>query len=175
MRYGLISFLITFFTMAFLFDSCKKEKDNINPPPQNITQPIDSLGDVNNNDTVIEHINITVTGIREIVGKINVALYNSSSSFNNPGQAYRQLFIPVNSTIMTMKFDSIPPGEYAFALFHDENDNQVLDQNFLGIPREGFAFSNNAMGTFGPPSWNQAKFTLPANSFVSQSVQLRFF
>lgn len=178
MRYYRFSlFFVVFATFIFAFEACKKDKDDDNnAPPQNIIQPIDTTGNNNNNNnTIVEHINITVSGIRDIVGTMNAALYNNASSFNNPNQAYKQLFIPVNATTMTLKFDSIPPGEYAFGLFHDENNNQVLDQNFLGIPREGFAFSNNAMGTFGPPSWNQAKFTLPANNYVSQSVQLRFY
>ncbi|MFN4122802.1 MAG: DUF2141 domain-containing protein [Flavobacteriales bacterium] len=171
-----LSLSALFIGSLVLFDSCKKDKDDDNnAPPQNITQPIDTTGNNNNNNSIVEHINITVTGIRDIVGTMNVALYNNASSFNNPNQAYKQLFIPVNATSMTMKFDSIPPGEYAFGLFHDENNNQVLDQNFLGIPKEGFAFSNNAMGTFGPPSWNQSKFTLPVNNYISQSVQLRFY
>jgi len=157
-------------------NSCKKDKYvDINTPAQNTTQPIDTTGNSNNNNQVVEHINITVTGIKDILGTMNVALYNNAGAFNNPNQAFRQLFIPVDAVTMTLKFDSIPPGEYAFGLFHDENNNQVLDQNFLGIPREGFGFSNNAMGTFGPPSWYQAKFNLPFNSYVSQTVNLRFY
>ena len=71
--------------------------------------------------------------------------------------------------------DSLPAGQYAFAVFHDENDNATIDTNFLGIPQEGFAFSNNALGSFGPPTWAQAQFDLPVKSTITQSISLKFY
>jgi uncharacterized protein (DUF2141 family) len=44
---------------------------------------------------------------------------------------------------------------------HDVNKNGELDKNALGIPKEGFGFSNDAAGTFGPPGFDKAKFILP--------------
>ena len=55
-----------------------------------------------------------------------------------------------------------PPGDYALSVIHDENGNGRLDTR-LGIPREGFAFSNNPRIWFGPPSFTAARFTLSAN------------
>jgi uncharacterized protein (DUF2141 family) len=46
----------------------------------------------------------------------------------------------------------LKPGNYTFKYFHDENKNKYLDLNWIGIPKEGYGFSNNAKGTFGPPS-----------------------
>jgi uncharacterized protein (DUF2141 family) len=37
----------------------------------------------------------------------------------------------------------VPPGRWAVQGFHDENDNEEFDQNLLGLPQEGFGFSNN--------------------------------
>ena len=56
-----------------------------------------------------------------------------------------------NTCILEVK--DIPQGKYAFKYFHDENMNKELDTNKLGIPKEGFGFSNNARGLFGPPSF----------------------
>lgn len=56
--------------------------------------------------------------------------------------------------------DSIPDGEYTFRYFHDENNNQELDTGFLGIPKEGFGFSNNAKGKCGPPKKEKTIFTI---------------
>ena len=55
------------------------------------------------------------------------------------------------------------PGNYAFKYFHDENNNNKIDANRLGIPREGFGFSNNAKGTFGPPSFEKTIFVFKEN------------
>ena len=57
-----------------------------------------------------------------------------------------------------MVFENIPHGDYALKVFHDENENQKLDTNFIGMPKEKFGFSNDAMGRFGPPSFEQARF-----------------
>jgi uncharacterized protein (DUF2141 family) len=55
----------------------------------------------------------------------------------------------------------MPAGAYALSVIHDENGNGRLDTR-LGIPREGFAFSNNPRIWFGPPSFESARFLLPA-------------
>ena len=50
--------------------------------------------------------------------------------------------------------------------FYDKNGNGKLDTNFLGIPKEPTAMSNNAKGSFGPPKFKDAKFTLTANTTI---------
>ena len=42
--------------------------------------------------------------------------------------------------------------------FIDANENKKLDKNFIGIPKEQYGFSNNAMGAFSAPTFEQAKF-----------------
>ncbi len=37
-----------------------------------------------------------------------------------------------------------------------------MDKNLLGIPTEDYAFSNNALGKMGPPSFESAKLAIPA-------------
>jgi uncharacterized protein (DUF2141 family) len=56
-----------------------------------------------------------------------------------------------------VSFGGLAPGEYALAIFHDENGNKKLD-TFLGIPREGFGFSRNPAVRFGAPKFGQARF-----------------
>ena len=46
----------------------------------------------------------------------------------------------------------------SFSLNTDANENEKLDTNFLGIPKEQFGFSNDAKGSFGPPSFESASF-----------------
>lgn len=55
-------------------------------------------------------------------------------------------------------FEKIPPGVYALSAFHDKNANGKLDTNLLSIPSEDYGASNNARGSFGPPSFEDAKF-----------------
>ncbi|MBK7290922.1 MAG: DUF2141 domain-containing protein [Chitinophagaceae bacterium] len=41
--------------------------------------------------------------------------------------------------------------QLSIAILHDENDDGKMNSNFLGLPKEGYGFSNNVMGNFGPP------------------------
>lgn len=59
-----------------------------------------------------------------------------------------------------ISIEDLSPGKYVFKYFHDENENEEIDTSWFGIPKEGFGFSNNARGTFGPPSQKKMIFEL---------------
>jgi uncharacterized protein (DUF2141 family) len=168
-----IAVLSLLFLLIIATESCKKK--NKTPQPDPVPNPQDTTGGNNTNLDTLSSLVINLSGMQNTNGKVNIALYNSSGSFNDPNQAFRELFLPCSGGNMVITLDSIVPGDYAFAIFHDENDNQNLDQNWLNIPTEGFAFSNNAMGSFGPPSWTQAKFTIPNSTTVTQNITLNFY
>jgi uncharacterized protein (DUF2141 family) len=58
---------------------------------------------------------------------------------------------------MTVTFAGLAPGSYAVQMFHDENGDGIMSTNMFGIPTEGFAFSNAAKASFGPPSFDAMK------------------
>ncbi len=68
------------------------------------------------------------------------------------------MVIKVRNTEARCDFEDILPGTYALAVIHDENMNGKLDTNWLGIPIEGYGFSNDAKGLFGAPSFSAARF-----------------
>jgi uncharacterized protein (DUF2141 family) len=53
------------------------------------------------------------------------------------------------------------PGEYAVAVYHDENDDHDFNRNAAGLPAEGYGFSNDAPTAFGLPDFDRVRFTLP--------------
>ncbi len=61
--------------------------------------------------------------------------------------------------LVMVRVTGIPPGTYAVQAFQDENDNVTIDRNFLGLPKEGIGFSNDAPFRFGPPSFRDAAIT----------------
>ncbi len=65
---------------------------------------------------------------------------------------------------LVVVFESLPPGEYAISVFHDENKNGKMDSNFFGIPKEGVGASNDAKGQLGPPHDKDAKFNFTGNT-----------
>jgi uncharacterized protein (DUF2141 family) len=64
---------------------------------------------------------------------------------------------------------------YASAVLHDENQNSKMDFNFLGMPLEGYGFSNDAGALFGPPSFAAASFRLlPRASQITVKIRYLF-
>ena len=67
---------------------------------------------------------------------------------------------PVVNYSSRISFDSISPGKYAIQFFHDENENQKMDFNLIGIPKEKFGSSNDVKPIFGPPKFEKMLFDI---------------
>jgi uncharacterized protein (DUF2141 family) len=102
-----------------------------------------------------EHHTLTVkiTGIENQRGVIEIALYKDPNKFAKVGQTYRIVRIKPEGNELIHEFKYLEEGEYAVCLFHDENNNKVCDKNFLGIPTEAYAFSNNIRPKLSIPSF----------------------
>ena len=81
---------------------------------------------------------------------------------------------PAQSPVTVVVVRGVPPGRYAAQLFHDENSNGRTDRNFLGIPKEGVAFSRDAPIRLSPPKWNDAQFVY-AGGAQGIAVRMRYF
>lgn len=66
----------------------------------------------------------------------------------------------------------LPAGEYALVVFHDANNNGLMDKNFIGIPREWLGFSNRYWPE-GPPTFARAAFMLAEDETKVIDVNLR--
>jgi uncharacterized protein (DUF2141 family) len=108
------------------------------------------ISDWNNQLTVF------VTGINNDSGQLIVSLHSDPSTFPKKNIAQKYSSIVNGKSIIT--FNNIPNGIYAVSVLHDENNNGKIDFNFLHIPTEKTAASNNAKGFFGPPDFEDAKF-----------------
>jgi uncharacterized protein (DUF2141 family) len=105
-------------------------------------------------------IHVKILDIRNSTGTVACALFESREGF--PAEflhfATNIMVIKVRATQARCDFEDIPRGTYALAVVHDENMNGKLDTNFLGIPTEGYGFSNDAKGVLGAPSFSAASF-----------------
>ena len=61
----------------------------------------------------------------------------------------------------------LPDGIYAISVYIDVNLNNKLVKNFVGIPKEPYAFSNNAEGFLGSPSFENASFVIAGDTSLS--------
>jgi uncharacterized protein (DUF2141 family) len=118
---------------------------------------------------------IELSGVRNSKGHVLIALFNQANGFpDQSDKAFRKLRIPANAGTIKASFDDLPPGSYAFGVVHDENDNQKLDTGLFGIPKEGFVFSRNAMGTMGPPSFDNAAIKIETK-FAVQALKIKYW
>ncbi|MES2105239.1 MAG: DUF2141 domain-containing protein [Pseudomonadota bacterium] len=106
---------------------------------------------------------ITVKNLRSQNGMLMLALFNSTDSFLKPEKQFGAQLLQASQQPGVFVFKNLPAGRYAVSVFQDENGNGKMDSNMLGIPTERYGFSNNATGTMGPPSFEQAAFSLSDN------------
>ena len=107
------------------------------------------------NDVVLT---VEFENIKSKTGTLFIALYNEEAQFLKT--AFDGTKVPVKDGKATATFNNLAKGVYAISAFYDKNNNGQLDTNFLGIPKEPTAMSNNAKGSFGPPKFKDAKFII---------------
>ena len=108
-------------------------------------------------------LKISIANIKNDQGTILIALYNSKDDFPSTNKAYKEGKAGIKDKQAVFIFEGLPSGEYAVALFHDQNNNKKLDKSDLGLPNEPYGFSNDAKAMFGPPSFKKAKFSYNGN------------
>ena len=100
-------------------------------------------------------IEVVVSGIRSAQGLVHVDVCPEARFLNSCPYT---MDVPAQPGTMTVTLRGVPPGRYAVQAFHDANANHLVDQNFIGIPKEGIGFSNDAMAHLMKPKWKVAAF-----------------
>lgn len=105
------------------------------------------------------NLKVVVNNMRNKTGQVGFFLFNSADGF--PSHTEKSLlsgFVKTVGNTVEYTFTNIALGTYAVYVFHDEDNNKMLNTNFIGMPKEGIGVSNNAKGHFGPPKYDDAKF-----------------
>ena len=119
-------------------------------------------------------IHVVVHGVDKIKGQIGILLFEQKEGFPTDNEkALKQVLIPINDTKLNYSFKDLPFGQYAVSVMHDVNMNDMLDTNFLGIPKEGIGISNNARGTLSAPKFKDACFILD-KSDITKTIELNY-
>jgi uncharacterized protein (DUF2141 family) len=106
-------------------------------------------------------ISVPIQGLRNSQGMVRCGLFNSAATFRQPSKEFRGVAVPIANQQATCVFAEVPPGTYAVAVFHAENNETQIQTNFLGQPKEGYGFSRNPSTTFGAPDFGAAAYTYP--------------
>ena len=117
-------------------------------------------------------VEIEFTQLRSAKGVLRVCLTNAQSGFPDCSGGGWVLRRTISAGAPRLHLEGLAPGKYALAVIHDANDNAKLD-TMLGIPREGFGFSQNPAIRFGPPSFESAGFEVAAGAQMQQ-VRIRY-
>ncbi len=106
-------------------------------------------------------ITFIITGLKSDRGTVLISLFDNEKHFpKNAGKAIGKARSAIRNGTATVTFRDLPYGKFAAAMMHDENGNKEMDYNMLGMPKEGYGFSNNAKATLSPPSFEKASIIL---------------
>ena len=114
---------------------------------------------------------VTVHGIRNGKGEIRLAVYASPQEWPDHPASDRDQAQPAKPGSVTFTFD-LPPGTYAINGFHDEIGNGKFKTSLIGLPEEGYLFSNDVRPVLSSPSFASASFAVPPEGrAIAISVQ----
>ena len=118
---------------------------------------------------------IDVTGIRSDDGRVFLALHQERAdvSFPDDEGAVAGVWINAVEGTFSLVFPDVAEGRYAVSVMHDENGDGELDTNVLGVPTEGYGFSNDATGIMGPPEFSDASVVVGGEP-VHAAITLRY-
>lgn len=119
-------------------------------------------------------IDVVVEGVRNGNGLIAITLYadNSRKFLVKHGSLYVGRVDAANGTTTGCIF--VPrPGVYAIAIYHDEDADQKFNRTGLGLPAEGFGFSNNPSTLAGLPTFKSVRLNIPRPGLVTR-IRLRY-
>lgn len=106
-----------------------------------------------------EQLIFTIDGVASNQGKIYIQVFNGKDAYRSEN-AIAATIIPAIEGEVRANFADLKPGEYAVRYFHDEDGDGKLATNLLGMPTEGYGFSNAAKPNFGPVKYEAMKFVI---------------
>ena len=116
-------------------------------------------------------LTVKLHGIRAQTGLIKVAVVDSQQAWDGKAAPVQADGAPAQTEEATFLFKDLKPGNYAVMITHDENGNGKLDANVVGMPLEGYGFSNNPQ-VMRKPTWDEARFDVTATG-TAIDVDLR--
>jgi uncharacterized protein (DUF2141 family) len=105
-------------------------------------------------------LTLEVRGFKSTKGTVKLNVQNA---------AKKEVFQKVealSSTVYRITITGLVKGQYAVNVFHDKNNNNKLDTNILGIPKEGWGCSNDARGFMSAPSFKDKLVMLDGNKTI---------
>lgn len=119
-------------------------------------------------------ITLQINNFKNDNGVCRACLFNSATAYE--GKNSKPLLCiaaPVKARNARIEFNNIAAGTYAIFIYHDANNNNKMDRNFIGIPKEGYGASKNKLPYASAPQFNENKFTVNNKTTVTLPVTIR--
>jgi uncharacterized protein (DUF2141 family) len=119
------------------------------------------------------NVKVVIEGVRSEKGKLVLAIFKDQEGFKNRKPIKRVELI--KSELEGNEFVlNLDPGTYGISVLDDENENNKMDYNFIGMPKEGFGFSNYYHKGLSKPHFDKFKFKINSNKIKLIDIQLRY-
>lgn len=117
-------------------------------------------------------LSVIVEGISSATGKIMMAVFKDADGFpSEPQKAFQLQQLPATKGNHVINLNGLPNGKYALALYHDQNNDNQLNTNIFGAPKEGYGFSNNVKPVFSAPGFGEASFVVDGKKQIKISMR----
>ncbi len=106
-------------------------------------------------------LDIEISGFRNTKGVVLISLYTSEDQY--PYEPYKSYTVTKDSIVNGKVHTTLPglnPGQYGLCFLDDENGSGQMDNNLLGMPKEGYGFSNNVKPFLKRPEYESILFQL---------------
>ncbi|MDG2412241.1 MAG: DUF2141 domain-containing protein [Halioglobus sp.] len=116
---------------------------------------------------------VEISGLKDVTGDVYIAVYNSEDDWLSEDAVFASEKVAIADALdgeLVRTELQLPLDDYALTVFYDADGDGELDTNFIGIPKEPFAMSNNAVAKFGPPKYDEAVFTLGAEPHIQHII-----
>ncbi len=117
---------------------------------------------------------VNVSGIKSAKGQIILNVFKNSDGYENekPYKIFKYDKKALVNGTLSIKC-TLEAGVYGITLLDDENTNDKLDKSFIGIPKEGFGFSNFFMEKLKKPNFDDFKVQIK-NENIKIDIKVKY-
>ena len=119
------------------------------------------------------NVKIVIEGVRSDIGKIVIAVFKDQEGFKNR-KPVKRVELNKSEFVENEIVLSLDAGVYGISVLDDENNNNKMDYNFLGMPKEGFGFSNYYHKGLSKPHFDKFKFEIKNTSVELIEIKLKY-
>jgi uncharacterized protein (DUF2141 family) len=121
-------------------------------------------------------VEVSIDNVKSQKGNILISVFKNEHSFNKEKPDYEKVYS--KKDIKKGKFKTtlhLAPGTYGIAILDDENADKKMNYNLLGMPKEGYGFSNFYHSGYSKPKFSNFSFKLEKGKKILKAIKLRYF